>query len=119
MKKIYYYDLKYPEYGIQCFNVNDELKLIGKNVENLSYLVANYDINMECVSKEQVWIDVYTPYIERDLLVHDRGGAMRKILCYDEKKIKREWNKAIKKRKKDLERSLIRVEEAIKNERCK
>lgn len=117
MKKIYYYNVKYPEYGIRLFDVKDELYLVGNNIKSLNRLVTDYNISMGCLSAGDIWLDIYTPFEDSDLLVHDDCFNRQYILCYDKEKLNREWYKAVKKRKKDLERRLMNVEEALKNER--
>ena len=117
MKQIYYYNQRFPEYGIKSFEVLDELYLVGKDIKCLNYLVADFDVEMECEAENR-WISVYTPYKdEDDILVHDREFNNNLILCYDKEKITEWWQGEFNMQKERLEERLERfsVENEIQN----
>ena len=107
MKKIYYYNQAYPEYGVQELDVKDELYLVGKDIKVLEYIVVDYDIAMNIKAKD-MWINVYTSYDDEDIYNCNIGGKY--IMSYNKEKINDWYKYDFDSKKKYLEERLKRFE---------
>lgn len=115
-KKIYYYNQKYPEFGIKDFIVKDELKLIGNGIEILEFLVTDYNLEQEKIEENDCWISAHSTYDDSEILEHDRSIGGKCILSYNYEKLQRELRKQLKIKEKELEKKLTMIKEAIKDE---
>lgn len=107
MKKIYYYNQRYPEYGIKQVEVKDELYLIGKDIKALEYIVVDYNIELDRKA-EYIWISVYSPYEDEEIYVHDNneGFNAHYIMSYNKEKLLEWWKDNFNNQKELLEERL-------------
>lgn len=111
MKKIYYYNKTYPEYGLQELEVKDELYLVGKDIKVLQYIAVDYDIHTD-KKAEDMWINIYAPYEDEEIYQYDCNGGIGShyIMSYNKEKINDWYKDDFNSKKKYLEERLKRFE---------
>jgi len=113
MKKIYYYNRLYPEYGIKSFNVLDELYLVGKKVRVLQYLVANYDIERD-IKDSRRWINIYSPFDDEEIFAYDKSHTRYGcdcILSFNKEKLTKRFKESFLYQKEHLSKRLQKFDE--------
>lgn len=91
MKKIYYYNRKYPEYEIKEMEVLDELYIKGKDTEYLYAITSMWSIDMDCEEDWDRIYHVYTPCDDGEILIHDSNLGNEIAMSFN-KKIIEEWH---------------------------
>lgn len=117
--KIYFYNPKYPEYGISEMPVLDIMwvnsVLDGRHLY-ISAIVSRFDIETEREVEYSRSYSVYNPYTEdNDMFVYDLPGNRERILSFNRAKLEEWWYEDVKtrynimkKRLEDLEKCLNR-----------
>lgn len=115
--KIYFYNPKYPEYGISEMPVLDIMwvnsVLDGRHLY-ISAIVSKFDIETEREVEYSRSYTVYNPYTEdNDMFVYDLPGNRERILSFNRAKLEEWWYEDVKtrynimkKRMEDLEKCL-------------
>lgn len=112
-KKVYYFNRLYPEYGIKEIQIKDILYLVGKKIKIIEYLIADYDIEMECKDNDR-WISVYCPYEDEEILVHDNSRSKYGndiIMSFNKEKIEQWYKNCYDVQYKKIKDRLKRFEE--------
>lgn len=107
MKKIYYYNRKYPEFDITEIIVNDEELLVRKDWQGLNGIIANYDICCMKPSKEEYFISLYTPYEDEEIHIHDTTTGCELAFSYN-KELLQQW------RNEDIKSTIHKLEKRLK-----
>ena len=88
MKKIYYYNRKYPEFGIKGIEVKDEEYQVNSKDKWLVGIYSDYDIEWcHTVEGAAYFISLYSPYNEEGIYVHDNTVGNELVFSYDLDKI--------------------------------
>lgn len=115
--KIYFYNPKYPEYGISEMPVLD-IMWVNSVVDGrhlyISAIVSKFDIETEREVEYSRSYAVYNPYTEdNDMFVYDLPGNRERILSFNRAKLEEWWYEDVKtrynimkKRMEDLEKCL-------------
>ena len=111
-KTIYYFNHKFPQYGINSFTVEDELYLTGKTIDKvIQYLISYYVIDTETESVDTNWISVYEDYDNSKLLLHDTPLGSTIYLSYDREYLETLYSSCLYCKEEELKHELELVEE--------
>ena len=117
-KEIYYYNPKYPEYGIETLPITYIQWLSTSTNDDAPRYIHGIgsDVNIETGQKETYgcYYSLYNPYTEDDdMFVHDLPGNRERILSFNREKLVEWWREDVrtqynimKKRLEDLEECL-------------
>ena len=117
-KEIYYYNPKYPEYGIEALPITYIQWLSTSTNDDAPRYIHGIgsDVNIETGQKETYgcYYSLYNPYTEDDdMFVHDLPGNRERILSFNREKLVEWWREDVrtqynimKKRLEDLEECL-------------
>ena len=116
-KKVYYYNPKYPEYGIEELLVDDIAWITHTMTGAYKYIHCIYSkFNIETGAEEDFTqaYHTYNPYTEDDdMFVYDLPGNRERILSFNREKLVEWWQEDVKtqynimkKRLEDLEKCL-------------
>lgn len=115
--KIYFYNPKYPEYGISEMPILDIMwvnSVLDGGHLYISAIVSKFDIETEREVEYSRSYAVYNPYTEDDdMFVYDLPGNRERILSFNRAKLEEWWYEDVKtrynimkKRMEDLEKCL-------------
>lgn len=116
--KIYFYNPKYPEYGISEMPVLD-IMWVNSVVDGghlyISAIVSKFDIEMEREIEYSRSYAVYNPYTEDDdMFVYDLPGNRERILSFNRAKLEEWWYEDVKTRYNIMKKRLGDLEECLK-----
>lgn len=91
-KKIYYYNTRYPEYGIKSFNVIDEVFVVSKRYKYLYALTTYYRLDYE--DYDSIEHTLYITYQEDNGIMRYENPPRGLIyLSYDKKLLMERYKK--------------------------
>ena len=108
MKKIYFYNRKYPEYEIKEIKVKDEQYYVNSRNKVLSGIYAKYDINCYCKSETEHLISLCQPYEDEGIYVHDIGEINRELVFSYNLDTLKEW------REEDIDNTIHKLENRLR-----
>lgn len=116
-KEIYYYNPKYPEYGIETLPI-DDVAMISYSAMGekkcLHSVYSKYDIE---TGQELDWTRGYTlycPYEEDDdMYMYDLPGNRERILSFNREKLEEWWYEDVKTRYNIMKKRLEDLEECL------
>lgn len=116
-KEMYYYNPKYPEFGISVLPIDDIAEISYSVMGDKKYLhsvYSKYDIE---TGLELDWTRGYTlycPYEEDDdMFMYDLPGNRERILSFNREKLVEWWREDLRVTKNKLVMRLKDVEECI------
>lgn len=105
MKKMYYYDAKYPQFGLKEFKVKDELYLVGKKFKKtLEYIVTDYSFDLN-ENLTDTWISI-TPFYSTPKIFSYTSNTTTYYLSYNRKALEELYKDALNDKKAQLENYL-------------
>ena len=118
-KEIYYYNPKYPEYGIGVLPIEYIRWLsTSKDGDGDRYIHGiGSKINIETEQEEEYgcYYTLYNPYTEDDdMFVHDLPGNRERILSFNRAKLEEWWYEDVKTRYNIMKKRLGDLEECLK-----
>lgn len=120
MEKIYYYSMKYPEYGIKKIDVYGEVytSTITSETEEkyLCALLTKYSISNGSAIPSKVPIPIDVDPEDEEIMYYEVSEE-RYLLSYNYYKIYKEWVKSARNRREKLNKSLRRLEQETMKER--
>lgn len=114
-KKIYYYNPRYPEYGIRSFKVIDEVFVVSERYKYLYALTTFYNLNYE--KYDEIQHTLYISYQEDNGIMRYEEQPLRLIYMSYDKKILTERYKGDFIYERDKLRSRLKKFRRVKNER--
>lgn len=116
--KIYFYNPKYPEYGISEMPVLD-IMWVNSVVDGrhlyISAIVSKFDIETEREIEYSRSYAVYNPYTEDDdMFVYDLPGNRERVLSFNRAKLEEWWYEDVKTRYNIMKKRLGDLEECLK-----
>ena len=91
-KKIYYYNPRYPEYGIKSFNVIDEVFVVSERYKYLYSLTTFYNLNYE--EYDNIQNTLYISYQdEKGIMRYENQPRGLIYLSYDKKLLMESYKK--------------------------
>jgi hypothetical protein len=116
--EIYYYNPKYPEYGIDVLPIQYLEWLSTSTSENAHKQIhaIGSKFNIETGMEEDFanYYLVYNPYPEDDdIFVHDLPGNRERILSFNREKLEEWWYEDVKTRYNIAKRRLEDLEECL------
>lgn len=117
-KEIYYYNPKYPEYGIEVLPIQYLEWLSTSTNENAHKQIhaIGSKFNIETGMEEDFtnYYLVYNPYAEdEDVFVHDLPGNRERILSFNREKLEEWWYEDVKTRYNIMKRRLEDLEKCL------
>lgn len=117
-KEIYYYNPKYPEYGIGVLPIQYlEWLSTSTNKEGHKQIHAiGSKFNIETGMEEDFtnYYLVYNPYAEdEDMFVHDLPGNRERILSFNREKLEEWWYEDVRTRYNIMKRRLEDLEKCL------
>lgn len=116
--KIYFYNPKYPEYGISEMPVLDIMwvnSVLDGSHLYISAIVSKFDIETESELEYSRSYSVYNPYTEDDdMFVYDLPGNRERILSFNRAKLEEWWYEDVKTRYNIMKKRLGDLEECLK-----
>lgn len=88
--KIYYYNSKFPEHGLNAMEVTDIQYTVRKNYKYMSGILSTYNINLECKEVYENIYNIYTPYEDKEIYVYDNHFGNQIIMSFN-KELVQKW----------------------------
>ena len=116
-KEIYFYNPKYPEYGIETLPLVD-VKWLQSEIDGTDKHIYAIITNVNIETGHTLLYDrpytVYCPYEDdRDMFVYDLPGNRERILSFNKEKITQWWEEDLRVTKNKLTMRLKDVEECL------
>lgn len=118
---IYYYNAKYPYYGIDELEVKEELYLISSKgfkakILGVQYLVSDYNLSYGAKNKTEYenWISVYTSYDDEEIFRHDENNSYY-LMSYNKDKLSELYKQTVRSKEEVLRKDLNKIEELKKD----
>lgn len=109
MKTIYYFNTKYPEYGISQFTVLSEIYLVDetKHEKSLFSINTHFDIVRGKESEKIFSMNIFQPYEDENIYEYNLLNTL--TLSYDKKKLEKIWENKINFQEKQLKEKLVMI----------
>lgn len=114
---MYYYNPKYPEYGIGELPILNIAWITSAKDGTKLYIhgvTSSYDIETCTTTQWGKTYPIYCPYEEDDdMFVYDLPGNRERILSFNREKLVEWWREDLKAQKNIMERRLEDIEECL------
>ena len=114
---MYYYNPKYPEYGIEELPIDDIAWVTHTITGEHKYIHSVYSkFNIEAGVEEDFTqaYHIYCPYEEdEDMYVYDLPGNRERILSFNREKLEKWWREDVKTRYNIMKRRLEDLEKCL------